>query len=196
MAQGQPLFETEGKLFGLEFEGFDTQPAPFPGKQWTYEIWKAADKKQALLFLRSIASFRIPQLYYIIAETPAGNLGRDCTNPSDIFDEATGEVVDQVALVSEADAQVQPPPPEDNTVAEAPPEPEGERPPTADQELAREAAARAAHAMEELECELPDVEERERELAEAEPSRQPVGCLSLVVLCLVLLGPLVGRLVA
>jgi len=55
-----------------------------------YEVYHCQSRSKALEFLRSIPSSQIPPLYYIIVETPQGNLGKDLQV---IFDEASGQEI-------------------------------------------------------------------------------------------------------
>ncbi len=49
-----------------------------------YEVYRSNTKIKALEFLKSIPTAEIPRLFYIIVETPQGNLGKDMQG---IFDE-------------------------------------------------------------------------------------------------------------
>jgi len=49
-----------------------------------YEVYRSNTKLKALEFLNSIPTAEIPQLFYIIVETPQGNIGKDTQG---IFDE-------------------------------------------------------------------------------------------------------------
>lgn len=86
---GKPLFEMDASVFGLTFQKIEERQ-PEPGATWTYEIWEAPTKEKGLIFLRSIASFKIPVHYYVIASTPDGSLGKDCNG---MFDETTGQPI-------------------------------------------------------------------------------------------------------
>jgi hypothetical protein len=55
----------------------------------TYEVHRALNRKAALAFLRERDVKR--ELYYVVVETPAGNIGRDMIM---IFDERTGERIE------------------------------------------------------------------------------------------------------
>ena len=56
-----------------------------------YEVYRGGTRSVALEFLKSIPTSEIPRLFYIIVETPQGNIGKDLTN---IFDEATGSIIE------------------------------------------------------------------------------------------------------
>jgi len=49
-----------------------------------YEVYRGSTRAIALEFLKSIPTTEIPQLFYIIVETPQGNVGKDLKG---IFDE-------------------------------------------------------------------------------------------------------------
>lgn len=53
-----------------------------------YQVYAAESKSLALKFLRGIPTDEIPPLFYIIVETPEGNIGKDMNG---MFDEATGK---------------------------------------------------------------------------------------------------------
>jgi len=57
---------------------------------YVYEVYKCQSYSTALQFLRSIPFSEIPSLYYIIVETPSGNIGKDVEV---IFDEASGDTI-------------------------------------------------------------------------------------------------------
>ncbi len=54
---------------------------------FTYEVYRASHRGRALDFLRGIPAAAIPPLYYVVVETPRGNVGRD---EDGLFDEKTG----------------------------------------------------------------------------------------------------------
>jgi len=45
--------------------------------QFLYEIYSAESKEAATRFLRRIPTSEIPRQYYVVVETPGGNLGKD-----------------------------------------------------------------------------------------------------------------------
>ncbi len=49
-----------------------------------YEVYQADSRAVALHFLESIPQNKIPELYYVIVETPGGNVGKDRNG---VFDE-------------------------------------------------------------------------------------------------------------
>ena len=49
-----------------------------------YEVYRSDTRIKALKFLKSIPTEEIPRLFYIIVETPQGNMGKDMQG---IFDE-------------------------------------------------------------------------------------------------------------
>ncbi len=49
-----------------------------------YEVYRSNTRVKALEFLNSIPTAEIPRLFYIIVETPQGNMGKDMKG---IFDE-------------------------------------------------------------------------------------------------------------
>ena len=53
-----------------------------------YEVYQAESRATALRFLSHIPASEIPPLFYVIAKTPQGNVGRDVNG---LFDETTGE---------------------------------------------------------------------------------------------------------
>ena len=53
-----------------------------------YEVYRAESRATALRFLSRIPASEIPPLFYVIAKTPQGNVGRDAGG---LFDETTGE---------------------------------------------------------------------------------------------------------
>jgi len=58
----------------------------------TYEVYRCSSRTTALQFLRSIPQDAIPPTYYVVVETPGGNLGKDLKG---IFDESTGTPISQ-----------------------------------------------------------------------------------------------------
>src|ERR1700686_3519635 len=70
---------------GIRFSRLETRD-----EKYEYEIYKSPSRQTALRFLRSVPSHRIPTLYYVIVETPTGNIGRDIRG---LFDESKGEEI-------------------------------------------------------------------------------------------------------
>ena len=56
-----------------------------------YEVYNCDSREAAIRFLRAVPAGAIPPLYYVVVETPHGNIGKDI---SGIFDEATGGSID------------------------------------------------------------------------------------------------------
>jgi hypothetical protein len=71
------------KIPGVAETSMEIQP---DGKK--YEVYTAKSKSLALEFLRGLPTDEIPSLYYVIVETPEGNVGKDLNG---MFDEATGK---------------------------------------------------------------------------------------------------------
>jgi hypothetical protein len=55
-----------------------------------YEVYNCNSRTTALQFLSAIPQSEIPPLYYVIVETPFGNLGKDLNG---MFDESTGNSI-------------------------------------------------------------------------------------------------------
>jgi hypothetical protein len=53
-------------------------------KGWVYEVYQSDSLDLALKFLEAIPITEIPDTYYIIVETPSGNVGKDLNG---MFDE-------------------------------------------------------------------------------------------------------------
>jgi len=70
-------------ITGVKLKG---QKRNFDGS--TYEVYGCRSRNTALDFLRRIPGGAIPPLYYIIVETPYGNVGKDMDG---MFDEQTQE---------------------------------------------------------------------------------------------------------
>jgi hypothetical protein len=64
---------------GVRVVGLDTKT-----KGWIYEVYQSGSLDVALKFLEAIPINEIPETYYIIVETPFGNVGKDLNG---IFDE-------------------------------------------------------------------------------------------------------------
>ena len=58
----------------------------------TYEVYRCSSRATALQFLRSIPQKNIPHEYYVVVQTPDGNLGKDLKG---IYDESTGVQISQ-----------------------------------------------------------------------------------------------------
>lgn len=64
---------------GVRLVGLDTKK-----KGWIYEVYQSNSLDVALKFLEAIPVNEIPETYYIIVETPSGNVGKDLNG---MFDE-------------------------------------------------------------------------------------------------------------
>jgi hypothetical protein len=64
---------------GVRVAGLDTKT-----EGWIYEVYQCSSLDVALKFLEAIPINEIPEAYYIIVETPFGNVGKDLNG---IFDE-------------------------------------------------------------------------------------------------------------
>ena len=57
---------------GVRLVGLDTKP-----KGYVYEVYQGDSLDVAMRFLKSIPVEGIPEMYYVIVETPFGNVGKD-----------------------------------------------------------------------------------------------------------------------